>query len=154
MAAIQLREFYFYKDENHVLTQKITDDGSGLLIDDLTHVTQRLITDIDPRKIYPLGLPKEIKESYVDRITEKVKLLQKQNFDYSPEGRLCKKEIYDANNKLAYALTWEYDLHGNVIEETNAIGETTIKKIRRTKQPHFPTKPLIRLHHRKYLRLC
>ena len=125
---IRLREFYFYNDEDHVLTQKITDDGIGLKFKDLTYVTQRLITDIKPRNIPPLGLPQEIKESCVDWVTGEVKLLQRQALEYSSEGRLCKKEIYDANNKFAYALTWEYDLHGNVIEETNAIGETTLRK--------------------------
>jgi RHS repeat-associated protein len=124
---IQLREFYFY-DDHFVLIRKITDDGKSPAVDDLTGVTERHLTDIQPRKSTPFGLPENMQESCLDLTTGQQKLIRGTHFDYSPQGRLLKQDIFDANGQLAYTLTWEYDDHGNVISETNALGQTTIKK--------------------------
>lgn len=122
---IQLREFYVY-DQDDMLIQKIRDDGHATEQGDLTGVTERYIIYITPRKNAPVGLPEEIKECYLDAGQEK--LLNRVVLHYTPYGLLAKKDVYDANNQWAYDLTWEYDAHGNVIEETDALGNAIKKK--------------------------
>ena len=51
------------------------------------------------------------------------KLLSAEEFEYDKEGHPIEKRVYDANNCLLYTLFWEYDAHGNVLLETNALGE-------------------------------
>ncbi len=121
---IQLREFYYY-DDNHALKEKITDDGSGELDTDLTNLTERHHLVIKPRTQAPIGLPEQIEERYLSK-NEK-KLLKSSICKYSPEGRLIKQQVYDANGIPAYTLKWEYDKHGNLISETNAEDVTLTK---------------------------
>jgi len=124
---IQLREFYTY-DDHYVLTKKVMDDGKHLSEADLRGVTERRLIKIIPRQTPPLGLPQWVEESEVDVSKGEQKLLSSANFDYSPEGRLLKKEVFDADQHLAYALHWKYDAHGNVIQETDALGQVVIRK--------------------------
>lgn len=124
---IQLREFYAY-DDHYVVIKKVTDNGSGLSSKDLSGVTERHYTMTIPRKEPPFGLPEHIEELYLDLASREKKLLRKANFYYTPQGYLVKQEVFDSNHQLAYTLHWEYDEHGNVILETNPLGETTVKK--------------------------
>lgn len=121
------REFYAYND-HFALTQKIVDDGSALEKANLEMVTKRFFTDITPRKTAPFGLPEITEESYFDVKKKQKILLKATHFHYSKEGRLCKQEVFDADRKLSLTLRWEYDLHGNVISEMNAAGETIRRK--------------------------
>ena len=124
---ICLREFYYY-DDNNVLIQKITDDGTRHSPEDLAHATQRYIVDNVPRDKAPLGLPQSTEESGLDFASGQKILLRRSEFDYSPEGHLLKQKVYDANRHHAYTLYWEYDAHGNLTSETNALGETIFRK--------------------------
>lgn len=121
------REFYTYND-HFTLTQKMIDDGCALHPTDVTDVTSRLFTDHTPRKAPPLGLAEITEESYFDfKRNEKV-LLKETHFQYSKEGRVLQARVFDANRKLAATLNLEYDLHGNVISETNAAGQIIKRK--------------------------
>ncbi len=124
---IQLREFYFY-DDLGVLIKKITDDGKASSYQDLTGVTEWHCAYITPRQTAPYGLPATIEERYYDFAIGQEKILKSMNFYYSPQGKLLRQEVYDANRQLAYTLNWEYDDHGNVIREINALGYVIIKK--------------------------
>ena len=124
---IQQREFYSY-DKNGVLILKIEDDGKSESPTDLKGVTERHLTEIVPRKKSPLGLPDKQCERYLDLKTGQENLLKSILFAYSPQGELLKQEVYDANECLAYTLSCEYDLHGNVTREVNALGEVTTKE--------------------------
>lgn len=134
---IRIREFYFY-DENNELTKKVIDDGNigttnntseaiEEACNNLSEVTERHISIIQPRKAMPFGLPEVIEEFYRCPEMEEKAPLRKIECDYSPEGRLLEQHVHDAEGKLAYTLSWEYDLHGNVVSETNAIGETILR---------------------------
>lgn len=124
---IQLREFFFY-DDHYVVTQKITDDGKALSCEDLTGVTERHFVDITPTDSFPLGQPQRLEESYLDFASGQKKLLRSFHFSYSKEGRLLKKDVFDANGQWVYALKRKYDDHGNVTQETNALNEVTTKQ--------------------------
>ncbi|HRD55914.1 MAG TPA: hypothetical protein PLC42_05910, partial [Parachlamydiaceae bacterium] len=72
------REFYQY-DQNSILIQKIIDDGSTSEKEDLTNVSYRLITDIEPQlnpNLPGMTFPRLIKESYLDLKTGEKKLLK------------------------------------------------------------------------------
>lgn len=124
--AIRIREFFEY-DHNAVLIKKIKDDGSCVNKDDLSNVTERHITYIYPRKEAPIGLPEWIKEVYLDLATGQEKLLKKIHREFSKEGYLLSEEYYDADKVHQYTLYWEYNSHGKVILEKNALGEVIEK---------------------------
>lgn len=124
---LQFREFFVY-DENFVVIQKVMDDGKGHALHDLSGVTERHFVDIVPTSIAPFGLPQTVDQSYLDLATGQIKFLRRVMNRYSPEGRMIEQEVFDANFNKIYTLAWEYDLHGNVIQETNALGVVTIKK--------------------------
>ncbi len=124
--AIRLREFYHY-DANNALEKIIKDDGDSEEKDNSSHVTERHVTLIQPRKQAPVGLP-EVIEEYADDFEKGLIILKKTKNSYSREGRLEKQEIFDANDQFAYALSWTYDPHGNLISETNALGINSSKE--------------------------
>lgn len=124
---IKVRNFNEY-DAFGVLIKAIIDDGSTSDQNNLTDVSQRLVTYTTPRKTVPIGLPECIDEKYLDLKTGQEVLLKSTRNFHSLIGRLEKQEIYDANAKLAYTLEWTYDSHGNVETEKNALGQVTFKR--------------------------
>lgn len=120
------REFYTY-DKNAVLIKKIEDDGDLKDPDNLHGATERHIRIIRPRDVAPIGLPDVIEEKYVDVKTGKKHLLKRMVHHYDKDGRLCAKDLFDANNAYICTFKWKYDAHGNLIEETNPLGQTTIR---------------------------
>lgn len=125
---IRFRQFFYYDDKiPNFVTCMIQDDGSHPLAENLEDVTERHITYFSPRNIPPHHLPARIEEKYLDLLTGQERLLKRQDLHYSLEGYLERKEIYDAQNVHRYSLLWEYDAHGNVKKETNALGHTIIK---------------------------
>lgn len=121
------REFHHY-DDNAVVVKTIEDDGCSSDESNLEGVTERHIRYVYPRKIFPIGLPDCIKEKYLDVATGKEKLKKKYRFHYSEDGWLTSKDYYDAKNNYLYTLKWEYDQKGNVIKETNALGQAIKKR--------------------------
>lgn len=122
-----LREFYEY-DANAVLIKKVIDDGSADTVEDLSDVTERHITYITPRQTMPIGLPEIIEEKYLDLSSGQEKLLKKLVNHHSPQGQLQKQDHYGSDGVLAYTLSWDYDKNGNVVRETNAIGEKILRE--------------------------
>lgn len=121
---IYLREFYTY-DSNAILIQKIVDDGSTVEENDLTGVTERRLTYITP--VLPLGLPEKLEEKYLDLSTGKEISLKTIRSTYTLQGRLSQQDYFDSNGVFCYSLFWEYDAHGNVTKEVNALGHTLIR---------------------------
>lgn len=117
-----IREFYEY-DENNALTTYISDNGTGSDCNDLSNVTERHITRHSPRKTIPVGLPEQTEELFIDFSTGQERLLKKIIQEYTKEGRLLKKHVYDGLGVHRYTLEWDYDQHGNIIREVNAIGQ-------------------------------
>lgn len=124
---IRLREFYFY-DDNYALEKKIVDDGCQESYSDLSGVTERHYTLMTPRTEAPIGLPECSEEWVYDFQTHSKILLRRSSYAYSPQGRLTEEQVFDANGSPAYLLKWEWDLHGNLISETNALGMTITKR--------------------------
>lgn len=126
--AISLRHFYSY-DENGVVVKEIIDDGCTEDKRDLTGVTERLIRRVTPTVVAPIGLPQELKDSYLDLTTGKERLLHRIVNSYGPVGaRLERQEHYGSDGALAYVLQWAYDAHGNVIQESDPLGRTIFRR--------------------------
>ena len=121
---IQERHFYDY-DENGALICEIEDDGCTNKKDNIQNVTVRRIKKIQNTKAFPIGLPETIEEKYLDQSGEK--LLHKIKNKYNSKGQLFEQWHYDSNNKHVYTLSWEYDNQGNIIKETDALGQVTIR---------------------------
>lgn len=122
------REFFEYDTNTTVITKIIKDNGQGTNQDDLTGVTERLITRITPRQTTPLGLPEKIDELYLDLESGQEILLKRVLYtEYTQEGYLKKQDHYDSNGIYRYSLEWDYDKHGNVIFEKNALGHVITK---------------------------
>lgn len=124
---ICLRNFYEY-DSNAVLITSIEDDGITHDKGNLTGVTQRRIQRIKPQTIQPIGLPETIDEFYVDLSNGKEIRLKRIVNTFSASGLLKKAVHYSSDLSQQYTLLWEHDAHGNIIKETNALGEKITRK--------------------------
>ncbi|WP_195155534.1 DUF6531 domain-containing protein, partial [Candidatus Protochlamydia phocaeensis] len=124
---IILRQFYDY-DENTTLVKLIKDDGSDFYRYDLKDVHERHVTYFYPRQTAPFGLPERIDEMYWDVNSNQEKLLKRVICHYSAQGKLIQQDHYDSNEMYRYSLFWEYDAHGNVIREVNALGQVITKQ--------------------------
>lgn len=121
---ILLREFYEYDDCNNLI-RKIEDNGTTKDKKNLSGVTQRKITNYILRNQPPfLHLPEWIEEKYLENGSEK--LLKKTHLAYDAHGNISEESVYDANNLLAYTLYKSYDDRGNLISESNAIGQQAV----------------------------
>lgn len=121
------RQFFQY-DTNGVLVKQITDDGNTSEESNLTNVSERRITYTHPKKTAPIGVPEQVDEMYLDRSTGSEILLRRTRNTYSIEGRLLKQDHFDSTGAFRYSLTWEYDSHGNVILEKDALGQCFVKR--------------------------
>jgi len=118
---IYKREFYEY-DENAVLVKEWEDDGNTADRDNLSGVTERRIRVTIPTIEEPIGLPQVVEERYLDFATGEEKLFKKTVNTYSLKGFLDQRDIYDCNDAYVCSLYWEYDNMGNVIMETDPLG--------------------------------
>jgi RHS repeat-associated protein len=122
------REFYEY-DKNAILTKSIRDDGSKLASDDLTDVSYRLITEIEPQlnqDLFGLTLPHISREWYVDLKTGKKHLLSKIEYIYTKGNLIAEEKIFDANEVYRFSKHFEYNKRFQLIKEINGLGEVTI----------------------------
>lgn len=122
-----LREFYEY-NEDGALTKQITDDGQDSNVNNLAGVTERHIKYVVPRATYPYGLPETVEERYLDLKTGEEKLLHKTVNFYSKHGKLLRQDHYGSDDIKAYELLWEYDAHGNMTKEVDAMGREIIRE--------------------------
>lgn len=117
------RRFFSY-DDRATLRKKIEDDGTTENPFDLTGVTERRITYITPTQTAPFGLPETIDEMYLDLVSGQEHLLSRKVCRYSIEGRPVQEDHYDNQLLYCYSLYWEYNPHGCITKETNALGQT------------------------------
>ena len=116
------REFYDY-DEYGILICRIVDNGTSEEREDLSELTQRLITRIYPKYSTPcFGLPSEVTELYLDLETGEEKQLRRVVNQYTREGFLKNQEVYDSENQYCYSLAKEYNNYGQITFETNPLG--------------------------------
>ncbi|MEX0961298.1 MAG: RHS repeat-associated core domain-containing protein [Simkaniaceae bacterium] len=121
---IILREFSCY-DDCHNLIQTISDDGVSENKDDLSHVTQRLITSYLLRASAPfLHMPEWVIETYLESGIEKP--LKKAHLVYDQHGNVAEEEIFDAEDTLAYTIYKTYNERGDILGETNRLGQQAV----------------------------
>ncbi len=119
-----MREFSIY-DDCHNLIQTISDDGSGEDKDDLSQVTQRLITTYTLRQAAPfLHMPEWIEETYLEAGIEK--LLKKSHLIYDQHGNVAQEEVYDAKGNHSYTICKTYNERGDILTETNRLGQQAV----------------------------
>lgn len=124
--AVVMREFYEY-NANATVAVEIIDDGTSFEKQDLTNVTERHLKITQSTTNAPIGLPAVVEEKVLDMAGGTEILLQRTVNHYSPQGRLIRKEVFDGNEQFAYACEWDYDAHGNVTRETNALGHSILR---------------------------
>ncbi|MBF5058597.1 RHS repeat-associated core domain-containing protein [Candidatus Neptunochlamydia vexilliferae] len=118
-----LKERIFYAYDDTILIEKVHDDGNAKEKDNLSGVTQRLITQITPREESPfIGFPKVVKESYYEPRTGEVYLLSKKELQYNKHGQVILVNHYDSNGDFAYALIYTYDGRGRLATQTDPLG--------------------------------
>ena len=118
---ILLREFFLY-DDCHNLIREIHDDGKMEDPNDLSGVTQRTSTYYSLRQEAPfLHMPEWIEEKYQEGKNEI--LLKRTHLTYDQHGNIAKEEVFDADGKHAYTLYKEYNERGDIVTETNALGQ-------------------------------
>lgn len=120
----QIRYFYDY-NEFGMLLRTTVDDGSGTDRNNLSGVTERRMTYIEPSR--DNGLPLVVEERYYDLRTGEEKLVKRINNTYSQEGRLLQQDHFDSNWVKQYSTSWDYDAHGNVISELDALGHCILR---------------------------
>jgi len=120
------REFFHYTPEG-ILIRHVVDDGKGLEESDWTWMTERHVTQMSHTINIPYGLPECVQELYLDMNTGQEVLLHASHCHYSKHGQLIRKDIANAHGAIVYSLFWDYDNHGNLIREVNALGEETCR---------------------------
>lgn len=115
------RWFYTYNDDA-ALTSEIVDDGSSLEKSNLTGVSERIITYYTQSQVTPVGYPLVIEQKCLDLSTGEENLIHKIVNVYNDHAKVVKQEHWDSLNHLAYTLYWEYDEKGNLIKESDALG--------------------------------
>ena len=122
---LQVREYYEYDLHNNLKT-KTADDGTSEIFSNLENVTTRTITHYHLVQQGPaLHLPEIIEESYWDPQTNTEKTLKKTHLEYDSNCRIKSKSIYDKDKNHCYTHYYQYDDHGNIVEENNPNGEIT-----------------------------
>ena len=147
--AIYIRNFFDY-DEFGVMTTSITDNGITADKNNLKGVTERRITRIYPSKNAPFGVPERADEMYLDLPSGQEHLIHRTISKFSVEGRLIKEDHYDSDGVQRYTLTWDYDPHGNVIRETNPLGEVIERRFDANDNIIFQKGPS-NAHHKEYV---
>lgn len=124
------REFNLY-DQNGILLQKITDDGSTSDVNNLTNVSYRRITEVSPQlnpNLPGMTLPRQIREWYVHPKTGEKHLLRMVEKTYVQGDLLSEEKVYDANGKYCYRVLFEYNNKRELVSEIDALGFKTIYK--------------------------
>ena len=116
------REFFEYDDFLN-LVREIADDGISKEKKDTTGVTQQRITQYILRDQAPLHMPEWVEEKFLDQEGERT--LRRTHLVYDQYGNIAQEDIYDAEGALAYSIYKEYDERGDLLSETNPLGQKT-----------------------------
>lgn len=118
------RRHYYAYDATGQIIQQVIDDGCMPESTNLQGVTERRVERIKRTSKYPMGLPEETTELYVDLATGCEKQLKRTMQSFNVLGLVTQKQVFDANNELFSTECWNYDNHGNILTYTNALQET------------------------------
>lgn len=123
---IRVREFYDY-DAFGLITCTTVDDGITPDRHNKKGITQRKFVRTINQTEIPIGFPKQIDEYYLDLKSGKEKLFKRVMNEYSIDGHLISRSVYDSQGIFRYSENFQYDAHGNIISEQNAVGDITLK---------------------------
>jgi len=105
-----LKETWTY-DDSHNLIRKTTED-----------TTQKTAIKYKLRQTPPfLHMPEWVEETYWEDGREKP--LKKSHLLYDKYGNIAQEEVYDAEGILAYTLCKTYNERGDILSETNRLGQ-------------------------------
>lgn len=126
-----------YLPDTNLVSSKLTKDGDKLLIqesfeyDDCHNlvcktisdgVGQQTITRYFLREQAPfLHMPEWVEEKYLEKGVKK--LLKRTHLTYDQWGNIIEEKLFDANGDYAYSILKEYDEQGNLLSETNPLGQ-------------------------------
>lgn len=127
-----------YLPNTNLLQVKYTCEGDKVLIEERRNydaynnlieaivtdgVAQRTLTRYTLRQEQPfLHMPEAVEELYWDGSQEVV--LKKTTLEYDQWGNVFRETVYNKDGKRAFCLTKEFDEQGNILSETNALGQT------------------------------
>ena len=131
---------YTYLPNTNLVTSKIVSEGKKeLLTEHFLYdssnnlIEKRCESGFDEQKITRytlrssapfLHMPQWIAEYFVEDGTEK--LLKKQHLIYDKYGNITEEAIYGSDDKLAYTIYKKYSERGDLLSETNALGNKAI----------------------------
>ncbi|MCH9609385.1 MAG: hypothetical protein S4CHLAM45_05260 [Chlamydiales bacterium] len=108
---VLIRESYQYDKCHNLIRKTIGDDTS-----------YEKITVYSLRQQAPfLHMPEYIEEKYKEEGREK--LLKLTYLTYDQWGNIIEEKVHDANGTYAYSILKEYDEQGNLLSETNRLGQ-------------------------------
>ncbi len=111
-----LQKEYWEYDYCHNLIRNIIDEGKS-------PAAERRITSYTLRQEAPyLHMPEWIEKKYLERECEEI--LKKTHLIYDQYGNVSQEDVYDSDGNFRYSIFKEYDKRGNLISETNALGQT------------------------------
>ena len=114
---IQERTLHSY-DENGQIAGTIEDDG-----EDFTFRKIKVVDAVKTSGTASFGKPQQETEFYQDPLTKATILLRRKEFSYDAKGRIIKERAYNSQNALCYEITKDYDSKGQLIQESNALGD-------------------------------
>ncbi len=135
-----LRRTFWEYDDSLNLIQITKDDGSSSDRTRTIGVTERRWTRFILRQESPFIHMPEYQEEWCLQGGKEV-LLRRIHLAYDLHGRVCAETVYDAEGTLAYVIERDFDEAGNVLRETNPLGQeahhTYDKWSRKTESHHF-----------------
>ena len=114
-------------DREKVLIQEINqyDDAHNLIRTSLEGVSSTQFTEYIPKAEPPFQhLPEWVEEKYQEKDEEK--LLKRSHLFYDSLGNVRQEDIYDSEGKFAYSILKEYNPRGDLLSETNPLGQKAL----------------------------
>lgn len=124
------RQCYTY-NSFMALTSVREDNGSSRDVNDLSDVTSSTVqmhTLIEDLKTSGFGKPEETIEGYLNPLTGVLVQLKRQTYTYGKYNLVTSQTVYDADDRLCFTLTFDYDSYGRCIRETDCFGVETVYK--------------------------
>lgn len=107
-------------------TQLIEDDGYSEDAKNVSGVTERHITNICPKTMFPgVGLPEIVEKKVFDFSSKQELLVSKFYNTFDAQGKLLCSQTYDSNDQYAFCEQKSYDPFGYLFSETNFLGQQT-----------------------------
>ncbi len=100
------------------------DDCNNLIKERVSNGPMHAFTKYVLRQEQPfLHMPEWIEKGYLEDGTEKI--LSRKRLTYDCFGNVCQEDYYDNAQQYLYSIKRTYNKRGNLLSETNALGQTT-----------------------------